>query len=80
MAIIKPVNPKLIKKWDKLYNGEGIPVEVLDHRVIAGRYEFSTFYKDEDGINVFKNYVYDSHDYDGEENPYPELYRKKPRR
>lgn len=74
----KPIHPKRIKKWQKLFNAEGIQVEVLSYRVIAGRYEFTTFYHN-GTKNIFTNHMYDVHDYNDEENPYPILYRKKPK-
>lgn len=74
---IKPINPTRIKKWDKLFNDEGIQIEILDHRLISGRHEIATFYNDGEK-NVFRDYKYDAHDYDGEENPFPPLYKKNP--
>ena len=77
MKNVKAVNPKTIKQWDTLFTEEGVKVVIMDYREVGGRYDFTTVHR-VGAKNIFKNYTYDSHDYDGEENPYPLLFKKSP--
>lgn len=74
---LKPIHPKFIIKGMTLFTHEGVEVEVMLLREVAGRFEFTTVHK-VSAKNVFNNYVYDMHDYTGEENPVPQLFRKSP--
>lgn len=78
--INKPLHPRRMQKGMRLYTDMGQECMILDMRGQCGQWQIQTAFVI-DGVNKYRMYEYDEHDYngDGGGDMLPLLYKKNPR-